>query len=932
MKKIIFIISAIILISAGLWIVFRQSTPIVRGSGNENIRGWFWSSNIGWVSTNCYNDYDDDGEWENCCEGGTDCPTGISQAGTNYGLNYNPPNSANEYALFGWAWSDKMGWICFGGGTEKGCSQSAGPKDPPPFNDDITAPWACVGKREPDGSCFEDCGENFNVPNQYSCTTDDGTEDAGRIAHWKFNDGSGTSAKDYSANEHTGTLSGPIWYPGKWDKALKFDGENDYVSLSGSFNDITQTQEAWVKIEGTPSSNYRITSRGSCGNGRLYINSSRRVVWEFGNSTTCDTAVSDTVLEEGKWYHLAGTFDNNNNEAKIYINGKLDKTKTIAIEPIISGTLTIGSFSGTAQFFKGLIDNVAIYNRVKSAEEIWDDSHIEVSGWAKVENLGNRGWLKLKGVATTGDWYGFSLVNWGGSYYSLDGYGWNSNNDSAEGIGWLKGGCDKCYYSGTPIDQDNFRLATSSSFCTQMFLSWAPALWAETYSVKRCGPPSVENCNNCTYNLIKVLSQSECTVAECGYQDTDLSENTGYCWKVVASNEKGEIDITPSPQWKRTTLCAPLTSMDNSICGIIKPKWNWNAESSVIGYNIYRSQTEKGCVDGESPMDDTAEKIRGKVSGGTCEVVGHLAEGLDYRQIKGHWTMNENSWSGAGGEVRDTSEEANHGTAKCVGQGCSLPSPVDGLFAKAGSFDGSEDYIDGGNSNSLKPNDLTFETWIKPNAWNNSPEIGGFKTEGYNGYYFFIDSTGRLHWLVAKDSTSWKFELVADSAFTADNWYHLAGTYDSSSGGKLYINGKEQTQSSTATGNIYYADGNFRIGWAGSSNRFFKGLIDEVSVYSRAKTAEEIKIDYEAGRCLKDSYCAVGKTCSNVTCGDLTEICNSNNCGEAGECCYIDQRIIPQLDYYYRITSFTKDAGESPPSIPQRASTLCYPPIEMQER
>jgi hypothetical protein len=59
-----------------------------------------------------------------------------------------------------------------------------------------------------------------------------GNVSANLVAHWKFDDGSGTTAQDSSGNGYDGTLFGePKWVAGQIGGALEFDGTNDYVEL-----------------------------------------------------------------------------------------------------------------------------------------------------------------------------------------------------------------------------------------------------------------------------------------------------------------------------------------------------------------------------------------------------------------------------------------------------------------------------------------------------------------------------------------------------------------------------------------------------------------------------------------------------------------------------------------------------------------------------
>lgn len=93
MKKIIFsIVFVSIAIFAGGFLLHSQKTS---ASVNDNVVGWAWSNNTGWISMNCKT-------------GGANS-TDIC-ATSNYGVNLN-----TDGTLTGYAWSDNVGWIKFGG-------------------------------------------------------------------------------------------------------------------------------------------------------------------------------------------------------------------------------------------------------------------------------------------------------------------------------------------------------------------------------------------------------------------------------------------------------------------------------------------------------------------------------------------------------------------------------------------------------------------------------------------------------------------------------------------------------------------------------------------------------------------------------------------------------------------------------------------------
>ena len=73
----------------------------------------------------------------------------------------------------------------------------------------------------------------------------------GLVGYWSFDEGAGTIAHDFSANQNAGTINGtPVWVNGKHGKALNFDGSSNRVDAGNhSSLDITGllTVSAWVK-------------------------------------------------------------------------------------------------------------------------------------------------------------------------------------------------------------------------------------------------------------------------------------------------------------------------------------------------------------------------------------------------------------------------------------------------------------------------------------------------------------------------------------------------------------------------------------------------------------------------------------------------------------------------------------------------------------
>jgi len=193
----------------------------------------------------------------------------------------------------------------------------------------------------------------------------------GLAAHWKFDDGAGGVAAD-SAGVNNGTLhGGPTWVEGLTSGALSFDGEDDYVSISsvGALATDSVTVEAWIRLEDTSGLNNPIvtqhlpTHKGYY----LYVNENKPSFSLVGGRPF-PLVTSPNTIDRGQWYHIAGTNDGSN--IKIYVNGQLKATTDSTGSTGADYDATIGVDDRSSTYFEGLIDDVRIYNRALSAEEL----------------------------------------------------------------------------------------------------------------------------------------------------------------------------------------------------------------------------------------------------------------------------------------------------------------------------------------------------------------------------------------------------------------------------------------------------------------------------------------------------------------------------------------------------------------------------------
>jgi prepilin-type N-terminal cleavage/methylation domain-containing protein len=173
-----------------------------------------------------------------------------------------------------------------------------------------------------------------NYPHLFSAGTDKRLIDQvqGLVGYWPFDEGSGTTAKDYSGNGNNGTLcngttcgvQGPTWAIGKVGGALSFDGVNDYVGLGNpsSLNFSGQiTLEAWIKPQATDGlRNIVAHGYGLSPNRevffRIYSGLYQVGSWD-GNGYLTSYAIPAEDINN--WVHLVGLYDGSN--WKLYRNG-----------------------------------------------------------------------------------------------------------------------------------------------------------------------------------------------------------------------------------------------------------------------------------------------------------------------------------------------------------------------------------------------------------------------------------------------------------------------------------------------------------------------------------------------------------------------------------------------------------------------------------
>jgi hypothetical protein len=208
----------------------------------------------------------------------------------------------------------------------------------------------------------------------------------GLVGYWPFNG----NANDVSGNGNNGVVNGAALAIDRFgiiDKSYSFDGISNYISInnSSSLNIIgTQiTLSFWLYSNNNPNdANYKGISKGGydIGSGYefIYRNSfsgDDGVIQITGGTGIQDCNVGYNMNAAfGQWIHLAVTL--NNGVASFYVNGVYqvgDNLNQISQFVSNNSNLLFGKrnpLNSNAGFLKGKMDDVGIWNRALTQQEI----------------------------------------------------------------------------------------------------------------------------------------------------------------------------------------------------------------------------------------------------------------------------------------------------------------------------------------------------------------------------------------------------------------------------------------------------------------------------------------------------------------------------------------------------------------------------------
>ena len=200
------------------------------------------------------------------------------------------------------------------------------------------------------------------------------------------------NANDMSGNNNNGTIIGGVTPTtdqfGNPNKAMQFNGVDGYIEVPNSTSlqspSSASTLAAWLYIDGFPGTEVagmiqktNSTFYGQYGLSYQAWGSNVGIYYYHETSGGGVQLFASITLALSTWYFVAATFDGNT--ATIYLDGVPIETGTLA-GPIVpdNNPLTMGLESpGNNEFLQGKLDEIRIYNRALTPQEILNLTGVE---------------------------------------------------------------------------------------------------------------------------------------------------------------------------------------------------------------------------------------------------------------------------------------------------------------------------------------------------------------------------------------------------------------------------------------------------------------------------------------------------------------------------------------------------------------------------
>jgi len=669
----------------------------------------------------------------------------------------------------------------------------------------------------------------------------------GLVGYWDFNQGRNTDiAWDLSGNSNNGKLTSmdpaTDWVDSKsgLGTALDFDG-TDYVDTTSAtgVDTTTITISAWVYQTVLGTDRAVTIGSGATDHYSLGIVGGNRGVFNSEWTTGQKWETAAGTLTQDRWYHLAVTYDgsNVNNDAKWYIDGIFspnvsDLGTGSGTRVTGSNAVRIGSRLGTSGEWDGKIDEVRIYNRILSADEI---KRLYLATQPKIATVPlSRGLV---------GYWDFEFGKKGSLAFDMSGNGSHGRltNAADPSLSWV----DSKSGLGTALDfdgtDDYIILGNPSILSNLSKATWS--MWVYFDSTPNVNDMFINNdvgltgyqlgISGVTTDEIRVLIRQTTTKLDSETSNANLAVGQWY-HLVFTYTDSGSNRL----KIYKNGVAQALNVDDGS-----GTKANDSAETTYIGTGRSPNTTStNGKIDelriyNRVLSEDEIKRLYNMTKPKVATV--QLDKGL-----VGYWDFN----FGKGGSIAfDRTSNGNNGRLTNMDPPNDWVDSKNSKLGQALDFDGNNDYVTLPSSvNSL----VSARTEITLAGWYKGTDAESFiRLQPDSTAYIVIAWSATPKSVISTDGGT--VGLSYGSYNIQDgNWHHVAMTWkkNTTNGWVNYVDGSIANKKNSANVNLPTLIGASYLGTFDTASEFTTGKIDDVRIYNRALSADEIQRLYLLGK------------------------------------------------------------------------------------
>jgi len=678
----------------------------------------------------------------------------------------------------------------------------------------------------------------------------------GPTGYWNLDDAGGT-ALDLTGGNNGAILGGvTTGQPGALvnepSLGMSFNGSNGKIDVpyAPELNNGVFTAELWVRSSDGGSYRSPLTSRWNAPTSGYIFYEDPGNRWQAWTGPGWEQQTGPAVVP-GEWTHLAMTYDGT--EKRFYVDGMQVAAGNVAITPNPAAPLRIGAGASEGSgnyFFNGLIDEVAVYDHVLTAEQL--GTRYRTGALATPSSENQLFLAEFNNASSIGLGPDAAAMVPGGRTGTLP---TPTNPDGALLMG---GGGTGSFVFDTPLSQYTFRddlVISTQSWIT----NGAPGGQANAYMgiVALYSHGTADDGADERGGLFAQFQPYTTGGGHMrlGFQSDDFAGSGSAYWvdSAVTQNVSGIPNANGLFDMELTI--GGLNASDPLTFTVSQGSWSAAINTTIGGYRAGLSAGAQAAFDlnladfAQNPQsmnvgiistnarDDAYNYL--SVTGSGVAAPGSYAAMIMADGPTAYWDLDDTG---------STAIDLTGGNDGAILGGVTTGQPgalVNDPSNRAMSFNGSDGKIDVPWASELNGVPFSVELWAQTTGGSGHRSPLTSRGDGpQRGYILYEDPNGQWQ---AWNGTGSGWSGLSGPGAVDGEWVHLAMTYDGTEK-RFYVNGMQ-----VGAANVPFSPNDLyplRIGAGateGGGNYFFNGLVDEVAVYDHVLTAEEFTARYRMG-------------------------------------------------------------------------------------